>query len=118
MRRSVEVVDQTANGIASEPVAELVKAVLAAEDVEGYVEVAFVDEATIKDLNTRYREQASPPMSSPFAMPTRRTTGRSWGVRTSRRESTSWARSWSAPRWCDDTPLREMTRPRAKWAGP
>ena len=60
MRRSVEVVDQTANGIASEPVAELVKAVLAAEDVEGYVEVAFVDEATIKDLNTRYRGAGEP----------------------------------------------------------
>jgi len=60
MKRSVEVVDQTANGIASEPVAELVKAVLAAEDVEGYVEVAFVDETTIKDLNTRYREVGEP----------------------------------------------------------
>ncbi len=64
MSPSVEVVDQTTSGPGSEPVADvvaqLVTAVLVAEGIEGCVEVAFVDEATIEELNTRYREAGEP----------------------------------------------------------
>jgi len=56
MSRSVEVVDHTGGGLAAEPIVALVTAVLDVEEVEGSVVVAFVDEAVIEDLNTRYRE--------------------------------------------------------------
>jgi probable rRNA maturation factor len=57
---SVEVVNQTAEELRSEPVVELVEAVLAAEGVEGLVVIAFVEKAVIEDLNTVYRETAGP----------------------------------------------------------
>jgi probable rRNA maturation factor len=52
---SVEVVDPGLLGWDIGPVAALVAAVLQAENVTGAVVVAFVDEQSIADLNTRYR---------------------------------------------------------------
>jgi probable rRNA maturation factor len=51
----VDVIDQTGWGQAQGPVIDLVEAVLNAEDVAGAVAVAFVDEATMAELNGRYR---------------------------------------------------------------
>ncbi len=51
----VEVVDPQGIGPAAAPVVALARAVLDAERASGLVVVAFVDEDSIADLNTRYR---------------------------------------------------------------
>jgi rRNA maturation RNase YbeY len=52
---TVEVVDPDGLGPAPGPVAALVRAVLEAEAATGAVVVAFVHEAEIEELNSRYR---------------------------------------------------------------
>lgn len=56
MTVSVDVVDPIGLVAGHEAVRGLVEAVLAAEGLSGEVAVAFVDEATIADLNSRYRD--------------------------------------------------------------
>lgn len=56
MKARVEITLQPGQEKVRRPVKKLVKAVLAAESVDGSVSLAFVDEAEIKDLNARFRE--------------------------------------------------------------
>ena len=55
MARCVEVIDESGSGSSVEAVSGLVESVLKAEDVEGGVTVAFVEEPVIAELNLRYR---------------------------------------------------------------
>lgn len=57
---TVDVVDATGLVAGHDAVSELAEAVLAAEGVSGEVSVAFVDEAAIADLNSRYRDADGP----------------------------------------------------------
>ena len=60
MTTVVDVVDGTGLVSGHDAVRELVVAVLEAEEASGEVSVAFVDEASIADLNGRYREADGP----------------------------------------------------------
>lgn len=55
-----EVVDTTGTGPEGRAVGELARAVLVAEGAHGRLGVTFVDEATITDLNRRYRDLDEP----------------------------------------------------------
>jgi probable rRNA maturation factor len=56
----VDVVDHTGLVAGHDAVRALVEAALEAEEASGEVSVAFVDEASIADLNRRYREAEGP----------------------------------------------------------
>jgi probable rRNA maturation factor len=60
MTSVVDVADGTGLVAGHDAVKDLVNAVLEAEGLEGAVSVAFVDEASIADLNGRYREAEGP----------------------------------------------------------
>ena len=60
MTVAVEVIDDTGLVADQEAVTALVEAVLDAEGAAGEVAVAFVDEASIAELNGRYRESNVP----------------------------------------------------------
>jgi probable rRNA maturation factor len=60
MTITVDVVDGTGSVAGTETVKELVQTVLELEGFGGEVSVAFVDEETIADLNSRYRQAEGP----------------------------------------------------------
>jgi len=60
VRSRIEIIDEVGTGCSEATVAEIVRAVLDAQVVEGAVAIVYVDEQAIAELNGRYRGEYEP----------------------------------------------------------
>ena len=116
MSGQVEVIDQVGLGCMRDPVMALAMAVLAAEDREGGVVIAFIDESAMADLNCRYRGVEEPTDVLSFRDADAEDWSDAWPPAAGD-HAPLWARWSCVRRWCAAMLSKKALTPAGRWRG-